>query len=76
MPIYEFICNSCQEEFEELVFGDDIPPCPHCQEKNCQKLISRACVHHSGGKESYAAPTASSSSKCAGCSGKSCATCH
>ena len=30
MPIYEYTCTKCGKDFEELVFGDDLPACPHC----------------------------------------------
>ena len=28
MPIYEYICDNCNNEFEALVFGGDTPECP------------------------------------------------
>jgi len=75
MPIYEYRCGKCGHEFEELVFGQDLPACPKCTALNTEKLIS-ACRHKSGGGSdagSYSAP--SSGGSCAGCSGGSCATC-
>ncbi len=77
MPIYEYYCDKCHKEFEELVFGDDMPACPHCGAAECQKLMSRACVHHGGaqGGGEYMPPS-SGGSKCSGCSGGNCATCH
>ena len=30
MPIYEYTCTKCGKDFEELVFGDDLPARPHC----------------------------------------------
>ena len=76
MPIYEYCCDKCHQEFEELVFGDDTPPCPHCGAAQTQKLISRPCRHHGGEGDGgdYAPP--SGGGKCAGCSGGNCASCH
>ncbi len=77
MPIYEYYCDTCHKEFEELVFGDDIPSCPHCNSATCHKLMSRACVHHGANADSAAyTPPSSGSSKCAGCHGGNCASCH
>ena len=28
MPIFEYVCNSCEKEFEELVVDGNTPPCP------------------------------------------------
>ncbi|EPR40852.1 regulatory protein, FmdB family [Desulfovibrio sp. X2] len=79
MPIFEYVCGKCGKEFEELVFGDETPPCPHCAAKDTQKLMS-CCRHKNGGASGgdFAAPSAPSSGGggCAGCSGGSCATCH
>ncbi|EPR35678.1 regulatory protein, FmdB family [Alkalidesulfovibrio alkalitolerans DSM 16529] len=76
MPIYEFVCEKCGREFEELVFGDARPPCPACAASDTKKLMSR-CRHKSGGAGGDFAPSMPSSggSGCAGCSGGSCATC-
>lgn len=76
MPIYEYQCDKCCKEFEELVFGDDCPPCPHCGSNETHKMMS-CCVHHgssNGGGEDYSAPP-SSGGGCAGCSGGNCASC-
>lgn len=75
MPIYEYQCDKCHQEFEELVFGDQIPPCPHCGATQTHKLMSRPCYHASSdGADSYSPPAASGGG-CAGCSGGNCATC-
>ncbi len=78
MPIYEYFCDKCHGEFEELVFGEELPSCVHCGASQCQKLMSRPCKQHCANGGDYSAPVAnaSSSSKCGGCSGGNCATCH
>ncbi|HQK16329.1 MAG TPA: zinc ribbon domain-containing protein [Polyangiaceae bacterium] len=42
MPVYEFICDECQHEFEELVFSMDEPvSCPRCGSGGANKVLSR-----------------------------------
>lgn len=74
MPIYEYGCDKCGQDFEELVFGDEAPACPHCGSHKTHKLMSR-CAHRSAnaGAGDYAAP--SGGGGCAGCSGGNCASC-
>ncbi len=74
MPIYEYFCEKCHHEFEELVFGDEVPICPHCATGEAQKLMSRPCYHSGEGGE-YQGPSQAPKSKCAGCSGGNCANC-
>ncbi len=31
MPLYEYVCESCQSEFEVLVNNGDEVTCPHCE---------------------------------------------
>ena len=44
MPIYEYQCKDCGEEFEKLMgFSDpkaDAPECPGCQSENTRKRLS------------------------------------
>jgi len=77
MPIYEYRCEKCGCDFEELVFGDATPPCPKCSSENTKKLMSacrHSAGHNPGGYQGSTVP-ASSGGGCAGCSGGSCATC-
>lgn len=55
MPIYEYICQDCQREFEKLVRSSDAAPvCPHCASSTlARKLSAFAAV--TGG--SQGAPT-------------------
>ena len=45
MPIYEYRCPKCRNEFEELIFGDEIPECPTCGCPESERLLSCACLH-------------------------------
>lgn len=76
MPIYEYQCEACGEEFEELVgAAADSPACPNCGSDKTGKLMS--CCRHRGAAPTGAYGASSSSGGgCAGCSGGSCATCH
>ncbi len=74
MPIYEFFCEKCHYEFEELVFGSDTPTCPKCGAANAQKLMSRPCLHSGQGGEPVVGAS-TPKSKCSGCSGGNCANC-
>ncbi len=78
MPIYEFKCEDCDEEFEALVFrSDETVPCPGCKGGHIKRLMS-ACSYKSGGASSEGSysPPSGGSSGCAGCSSGNCASCH
>ena len=41
MPIFEYKCNDCEKEFEELVRNKNTKvKCPQCQSENTTKKIS------------------------------------
>ncbi|SHN66031.1 FmdB family zinc ribbon protein [Desulfovibrio litoralis] len=78
MPIFEFRCEKCGNEFEELVFGNDLPPCPKCKHNVCQKLISMAQFNVPGPSragQTVTFPSSGGGSKCGGCSGGDCSSC-
>lgn len=78
MPIYEYRCDACGEEFEELVFGNDSSvKCPKCGSDRTGKLMS-CCRHKNagGGGGLGTASSASGGGGCSGCSGGNCSTCH
>jgi putative FmdB family regulatory protein len=73
MPIFEYHCLSCNQDFEKLVFGADPEvECPNCGQAKVEKLMS-ACTSKVGGK--LTATSSGSASSCAGCSSGSCSTC-
>lgn len=43
MPLYEYRCKSCGDEFEELVplSAKSSPPCPKCSSLQTDKKMSR-----------------------------------
>lgn len=42
MPIYEYQCNACANEFEKLMFAGDTPEitCPECRSRDVTKKMS------------------------------------
>jgi putative FmdB family regulatory protein len=42
MPIFEFVCNECEQPFEDLIFGNDTKGviCPACGSEQVQKKMS------------------------------------
>jgi putative FmdB family regulatory protein len=45
MPIYEYVCMSCESHFEELVRHDETPCCPDCGQAKVQKQFSVFAAH-------------------------------
>jgi len=69
MPIYEYICNQCGNEFEKMVpfsQANTPPSCPKCQAKETQKKLSMFAT--SAGAASTG--SASASSSCSGGGGR------
>ncbi len=80
MPMYEFTCLDCGEEFEELLRSqDEQVECEACDSENVKRKMSTFAAH-TGGRSLGAMPPPSAmggggGSKCSGCSGGNCASC-
>jgi len=50
MPIYEYACAACGQEFEEWQKMSDAPvrSCPKCKKKKVERLISRTAFQLKG----------------------------
>jgi putative FmdB family regulatory protein len=73
MPIYEYVCMSCESHFEELVRHDETPKCPDCGAKKVQRQFSVFAAHGtSGSQPSFSGPTGGGG----GCCGGSCGCGH
>lgn len=61
MPIYEYRCQTCEEEFEELVSPGETPACPECGTTKLEKLMS---AHSVGNSAAKAAPAQGACGSC------------
>lgn len=75
MPIFEFVCDKCGHEFEELVMGDGRCNCPACGSSDTHKLMSACARRKKEGGMGEAGYSMPSGGGCAGCSGGNCASC-
>jgi len=53
MPIYEYECRACHDQFERLVLPTDTatPTCPACQSADLEKLLSISSVSSDGTRQ-------------------------
>lgn len=50
MPIYEYVCQSCEHRFEKLMkIGAEPPPCDECGATDVKKLVSASAFVLKGG---------------------------
>jgi putative FmdB family regulatory protein len=74
MPIYEYKCDDCGQQFDALRSmkdADNVIPCGECRSHQTKRKLSVFFAHNNSGK-----PITSNSSNCSGCSGGSCASCN
>ena len=76
MPIYEYQCNNCSENFETLVMGSSTPECPSCNSKDLSRLMS-ACgfISKSSGPSGETTVKSAGTSACGSCSSSNCSSC-
>ena len=48
MPIFEYVCQSCDTEFEALVQSGTTPECPECKGVDLKKQFSTFAVSKGG----------------------------
>ena len=69
MPIYEYICDDCNEHYERIVLRQDaVVACPKCASEKRTIQLSVFAAHGSGAKSSGGGMTGSGG----GCCGGSC----
>ena len=74
MPIYEYHCGACNQNFECLVFGSEKPCCPKCHCENVERLMS-ACGFLSKSGTGETVSRSAGASSCSGCAATSCGSC-
>ena len=52
MPIFEYVCEQCDHEFEALVYGSEKPECPKCHSKKLTAQLSVFAVAAKGASSS------------------------
>jgi putative FmdB family regulatory protein len=70
MPIYEYVCMSCEAHFEELVRNGTEPDCPDCGTANVRRQLSTFARQGSRAEPSFGQPAGG------GCCGGSCGCGH
>ena len=45
MPLYEYTCLGCHDQFELLIRGDEAPACPSCGGDKLEKQFSTVAAH-------------------------------
>jgi putative FmdB family regulatory protein len=49
MPIFEYRCQNCSEEFEKIILGEEKDvECPECGSDETRKLLSAFAVQSGG----------------------------
>ena len=71
MPIYEYHCNKCDKNFEELVLSQSEKICcPNCKSSKVERLLSGFSFKCSGNF------SGTGGSSCSGCSSTNCSSCN
>jgi putative FmdB family regulatory protein len=73
MPIYEYKCEECDNNFEKLVYGSQEVCCPKCGGP-VHRLMSCCSFKSAGGD--FKTSDSGGKSSCGSCSSTSCASCH
>ena len=77
MPIYEYYCDSCECQFETLVFrSSDHVACPGCDSEDVTRVLSVFGFKSGGDKGAASSRMGSTAGGCSGCAATSCKTCH
>ena len=50
MPLYEYVCRSCNDQFELLIRGSETPTCPQCSSGQLERLLSVPAAPQAGAK--------------------------
>lgn len=67
MPIFEYICRSCDKQFEAIVTGSSKAHCPACNSTKLEQLLSSFAVGSVKGKGDFAKSAGSARRGAGGC---------
>ena len=77
MPMYEFVCSSCEARFEKLTSFSNAESgidCPHCGQQDTRRLMSAFAMFSRGAsRESLPMAPMGAGGGCAGSCGCGCA---
>lgn len=76
MPIYEYVCLDCDQQFEMrrgFSQADDPATCPECGGQQARRLLSTFVAFSSSGDSRT--PVAGVSAACGSCPATTCSTC-
>lgn len=48
MPLFDFVCKACNNEFEALVRNSSQPRCPACDSEQLERQLSMPFAHTAG----------------------------
>jgi putative FmdB family regulatory protein len=76
MPMFEFHCDACQENFEELLKSPEDPvECTECGSPRVTRRLSVFGFRSSGSGYIESAAPSSHGCSCSGCGGGNCGSC-
>jgi putative FmdB family regulatory protein len=52
MPIYDYKCRHCEQQFELLVLRSTVAACPSCQSRDLEQLLSGFAVSSASTRQS------------------------
>jgi putative FmdB family regulatory protein len=67
MPIFEYVCKECRNEFEALVFGQQKAECPKCKSKKLEQQLSVFAVSAKSGGSSRPSFSEGPAGPCGSC---------
>ncbi|HOG49179.1 MAG TPA: zinc ribbon domain-containing protein [Lentisphaeria bacterium] len=78
MPIYEYSCPDCGNNFSHLHkrLGESVPECPKCHGKNSKKQFSTFAPATAGGSAPSCAQSGACPMNAGGSPHQCCASCH
>ena len=54
MPIYDYRCRNCREQFELIVLKSTVVACPACESQDLEQLVSGFAVSSDGIRQANA----------------------